>query len=589
MEKATRNTVLLVVSLCAAFLAACLEVPEDPPVLVQISQDWQQARLTAGHQAHIGQHECSDCHGVQEENLTMPQEGVCRDCHEDQLLHHQATGPTGQCVLCHEFSAPGAGDVFRTPENCMSCHNMAQGTKAAVSLHADEACLSCHRPHEAVGLLPRDCSDCHASIELNHGARSAAQRPTHEQCLDCHKQHDKDQDPSQACASCHASDPGTRRVQDAPQVSRRAIFEGGHTDCATCHQSHDLRASAVASCKGCHEGHQTLAQETVPAHDDCRSCHNPHDVRVSLKNACESCHTSTHSDHPSLDSSLSACVNCHVPHAEGRLHTKTTKDCSSCHQAPVQSGGHGGGGMECASCHQAHSFVQSARDAQLCSECHAAPTAQVKGRSGHQQCTSCHEGLPHHPQTGQTSSCSGCHEEQRHASTKHSECTTCHAPHSGSIKTSCGSCHKEEARTAHAGHQKCQSCHEPHSADPRKPTVSCAGCHKEESSANPHSSLTTGCASCHRPHGPSKISSQGAHAQLGPSTVPACTTCHQVPKLPSLHNVGGHRSCEDCHQPHERGAKKDRASCLGCHQDQKEHQPQAQNCAACHLFNPVSK
>jgi hypothetical protein len=96
----------------------------------------------------------------------------------------------------------------------------------------------------------------------------------------------------------------------------------------------------------------------------------------------------------------------------------------------------------------------------------------------------------------------------------------------------------------------------------------CASCHKAES-ATKHNA----CASCHRPHGPGGVASP-----------PACTTCHERPKLPALHAAADHATCSTCHSSHG-PPKADRATCTGsCHADRAKHQPQAPVCNGCHVF-----
>lgn len=69
------------------------------------------------------------------------------------------------------------------------------------------------------------------------------------------------------------------------------------------------------------------------------------------------------------------------------------------------------------------------------------------------------------------------------------------------------------------------------------------------------------------------------------TTPPACTTCHAKPTLDGLHSVAAHgASCASCHSSHA-PVRSDRATCTStCHQDRKNHQPEAKVCKGCHMF-----
>jgi len=68
---------------------------------------------------------------------------------------------------------------------------------------------------------------------------------------------------------------------------------------------------------------------------------------------------------------------------------------------------------------------------------------------------------------------------------------------------------------------------------------------------------------------------------------PACTTCHQRSQLPGLHSKPQHQPCNRCHSGHGEEPSMLRDACLSCHQDRKDHFPEAKRCANCHLFTPT--
>jgi hypothetical protein len=83
---------------------------------------------------------------------------------------------------------------------------------------------------------------------------------------------------------------------------------------------------------------------------------------------------------------------------------------------------------------------------------------------------------------------------------------------------------------------------------------------------------------CHEPHG-GAVSRQTS-----------CAGCHKVRLLPGLHRLPdvplgeGHTQCAACHDIHQVKVRADRASCMNCHEDVADHQPDAKVCTGCHTF-----
>jgi hypothetical protein len=586
-------TRLLLVVLAAALFAACFgdaTPKKDEPAPTQIDESWTWNRRSPGHSTHLAAKlKCEDCHQLGTAELAVATSELCQKCHADRALHHAGIDAlAGQkldfhdCVACHRFAqdeppagmAPlgiGGDSGFAAPDDCLSCHRDAQGKHEAVVIHADQPCLSCHQPHGATGLEAPDCTSCHESVHLAHGKRSSDGRPGFEQCLDCHRPHSPAAVAGDACPTCH--------FNGEPRIPTTATFAGGHEHCNGCHQTHDLRNSAAASCTTCHEDHGALSSGRVAAHQQCTNCHDQHNVRQAAHDACAKCHQTAHNDHPATRGALGPCVTCHNPHpdkaGQARSHPSS---CVGCHSEPHKDKGHGNASLDCTACHKPHGFVSQVKSPALCATCHAEQAGKASHNKGHTACSNCHADLPHHPKDGSTD-CKSCHQDHAGASKVHGACLTCHEPHGGTQSKACLSCHQTEHRSAPVGHQACTSCHEPHHESPRTPQKACATCHAAEAKNNPHLGMANGCQTCHQPHGPA-----GNEGPLGPAHPPACSSCHQQAKLPSLHAQAGHDKCTSCHSPHDKNPRRDRASCLGCHQDRKDHQPQADNCASCHLF-----
>jgi hypothetical protein len=86
------------------------------------------------------------------------------------------------------------------------------------------------------------------------------------------------------------------------------------------------------------------------------------------------------------------------------------------------------------------------------------------------------------------------------------------------------------------------------------------------------------CATCHEPHG-GTVSAQTK-----------CSGCHKAAELPGLHRIPnalqsvGHTECTACHDIHEAKVRADRATCMTCHEDIANHEPDAKRCTGCHTF-----
>jgi len=174
------------------------------------------------------------------------------------------------------------------------------------------------------------------------------------------------------------------------------------------------------------------------------------------------------------------------------------------------------------------------------------------------QCVRCHSDGGVHGQTliRRPSDCRSCHHTGPAAST----CATCHREEAGSlrlfrvIRTLAVPGDRESTRTMsfqHAAHVAidCASCHGA-PPDVGATPVECVGCHAD------HHQGGAECSACHLP-GSSAAHPLAAHAGCSGS---GCHESDLVAELPRT-----------------------RASCLVCHQDQRDHRAGAE-CAGCHLL-----
>lgn len=615
--------------------------PRDVPA------QWRQVRDSRGHQVHVvaGALACDRCHTGA--GFTSPGAEACGPtCHRQEPslhpTHPLGPSPVPTCLDCHRFGAAAAPDD--PSRACMSCHARAQGlTVAAVGIHAPPAealaddvladsgdgsrdepgdrdgsprlaaprppepppCKTCHAAHQRPSIDAPSCGSCHRDqAAVRHGDLRGG-------CADCHSVHQARGAAADRCVQCHA------RPRDArpPRVDpARALFEG-HPACSSCHAPHRFDRAGAASCQGCHEKLAVLGGDGPSGSHRCQSCHDPH--QPGQVRACTSCHaggtqhrsasalapTGGAGAHASIagiastagiasNAGNAACTGCHPIHAPPAALSATRPiavACATCHptvasHAPAAA---------CASCHPPHG-APAPRGSALCATCHL-ERARSTAATGHADCVTCHVQPGHEPRRPPPA-CESCHAPIAAAVRPgHRACAQCHqrGEHAPRQLAACATCHAEEARTAPAGHADCATCHAPHDGALR-PAASCATCHADRQRGHGATStrrppwpaalaLRDGagpltCTSCHRAHGGPGL----------PTAVPPCATCHRPERLPALHrsHVPPRAACASCHLAHDATGKSDRATCLSCHQDRKDHEPRATSCAACHPFAP---
>jgi hypothetical protein len=533
-----------------------------PPLPVDnVPASWREFRDAPGHATHVGSHgiECTKCHDLAL-GFSKPEPRVCVGCHEQEgrmqhglhAAHDDVFAGVANCVSCHNFGPTHTDQLWA----CERCHDQPQHELAAVVVHADEACGKCHHPHVQPSIEPMACVTCHAGAANTHAGK-ASSNP--ENCLSCHQAHGHATLADERCVSCH---------EDKPH----ALF-AGHDRCAGCHAPHAFQPKEVKPCRSCHESQHVLAESQVDAHRACTSCHDPHAVAHPGDATCKKCHTNVAPTHPVVGSHT--CLSCHKPHPTS-TNAPLALACTECHTAIAgdDKSAHGGRAA-CLNCHKPHAFAQPAQAA-ACTECHAVQLAAIAKNPGHQRCLECHHGSPHVAELSQLGpvACASCHKDV-HPRKEHLECTRCHEPHSGTPRAlvdSCGSCHKQQEKSTVEAHRACLTCHTPHEGG-KLTAATCVGCHTTQTKQN-HGEIAGGCTQCH-----------GIHADKGVRATPACTSCHTPAKLPGLHAVEQHQECNKCHvDAHNTGPWSARATCINCHQEQKNHVPEAQLCQGCHVF-----
>ena len=439
--------------------------------------------------------------------------------------------------------------IINEEVECNECHDPAEESFASPDTGV---CTQCHEEqaslaHVDLDGMPMDCYTCHI-----FGAEPEVFGRWH--CTRCHGPFQSEGLPGLAmhasvpCESCHnPHKPAEETVRQCDECHRKMKVQHGRSSlsgsCADCHGGHKL-ASEAASCMECHQTREPVVPESATfggGHDSCVNCHQPHSFSASLALRCNSCHKGT----------------------QVLAQNKAAKH------------------RDCSSCHQPHE-VRAAGDS-TCKGCHddVVSTHPVESRKA---CISCHE--PHPKRAAQIAlQCSQCHEEAQSETAFHAgkiPCTGCHEPHRFNLsklsnRGLCGRCHVLQIRltSSNLGHASCKGCHEGTVHEPSG-VVPCVSCHEEKLSNSPTGHRQ--CMTCHEPH-------RGA---VSPKT--SCTGCHKVAELPGLHRLRdvpqgeGHTQCTACHDIHQVKVRADRATCMTCHEDVADHQPDAKRCTGCHTF-----
>jgi len=180
----------------------------------------------------------------------------CGHCHSMEVSKHRngakdvdltsatGIGQTGTqvCSECHGSNGPhGTCDS----NDCLSCHNVAQGATPAIvpaTNHHSGACATCHYAGAADGRAPHDtirplttnasCLACHTTVNqgTNHHIGT---------CTTCHAE--PGVSIRKTCTNCHGN------MTLYPDMGQ----DQGIVTCTTCHTA-PTKAAAFAACVTCH-------------------------------------------------------------------------------------------------------------------------------------------------------------------------------------------------------------------------------------------------------------------------------------------------------------------------------------------------
>jgi hypothetical protein len=434
---------------------------------------------------------CSSCHLP---HSWKAERSGCPTCHEDkaQMIATRSPQQHGDCMSCHEAHGPPP-----TGQVCVKCHEKTKGSHMALAPGRHKDCASCHDPHAPSPKEARtSCAKCHLS-ELSQMVRSGpAAHAQGDGCMRCHQPHNDPRAAVGVCAQCH--------TDKAVMVSMAAPAK--HRDCASCHQPHVFAVNdMVTTCSRCHgasgsasgsAGAAVLDFVNGPHKGECKSCHFPHGTPAIGSADCMRCHTTVEASFKAPNKQHALCRSCHQPHQPAKA---AVARCGLCHgNAQVTAASWPAGSPHagaCAACHTPH----AAREKKGCADCHGKEASSAQG--GKHQCVQCH--APHAEAPGRGvawwSRCSSCHGDKTQSvkalGPKHSDCKSCHEPHSFGAPA-CSTCHTGlggkglHAIKSHA--TSCSSCHDPHvKAAPTR--AQCLSCHTDKKQHQPDADKCYGC------------------------------------------------------------------------------------------------
>lgn len=155
-------------------------------------------------------------------------------------------------------------------EDCNTCHQGRALSEEAANIHVEG------------GLVNRDCTNCHESIEAAHGGFELSE------CEHCHSTNRAEAMAYTKCSNCHTKDPHQEKMTTS--------------ECIVCH----------STCSTCHHVAETAVMEGRHESLQCEGCHIYH----LYKPECTSCHMDVvgmHTNITDIGYSTETCISCHGP------------------------------------------------------------------------------------------------------------------------------------------------------------------------------------------------------------------------------------------------------------------------------------
>lgn len=517
---------------------------------------------------HYMQHDngfCTGCHvmGPAFQRFTQSEHDTleCHQCHQQSMFasmrqlylwvaeRPQQIGPHAKvpnrvCAGCH---VTGQREVWQRIASTAGHRTHLESDSAALK---NVQCVTCHGL-EVHRFAPVDstCAQagCHVSVRIQLG-KMARQTSLH-------------------CVACH------RFTAEVPALATRDSARG-------------TLVPAQKQCFACHEMRTRLA-DYDPGRDPhggtCGMCHNPHAQRTTAEAATRCASAGCHADwrkvpfHVGLrHRRVERCITCHEPH-QARI---DASDCAGCHAAVAARAR--GTRLAPPLPFDTLRALRSSTLEKVTDGKHgrlsawpprSPPRRHVAGRGSAAPADS----FPHARHRSLT--CLTCHTSEREHGRLTFEaprgCQICH--HQAPAAARCGACHADSELVAprqatvrvavsgrparergvafsHGAHRdvRCVACHAtPVTLDPAPDAAHCVACH------DGHHAAARDCAACHG----------------GPPTRQA----HARP-------VEAHESCDACHAPATVARlTPDRALCVLCHAEQREHY-RARECTTCHFL-----
>ena len=506
---------------------------------------------------------CTGCHvmGPSYARFTQSEHAqlTCHDCHQQSMFASMR-----QLYLWVAERPASIGPHAKVPtEICAGCH--VTGQPEVWQRIASTAGHRTHLESQAPALAGVQCVTCHAT-EVHHFA------PLDKTCAQsgCHSGNtialgEMKGQTALHCTTCH------RFTAEVPVLATRDSAQGsltpGERQCFSCHE---MRSRIEV---------MNIDPSRDPHNGTCGMCHNPH-RQEQARAAVASCTSS----------------GCHadwrkVPFHTGLQHRAPNQNCTLCHlphQARVDP-------SDCEGCHKAVRERSSARPPlpfdtlRVRREVSHEPDRDrmpIKGKGDAPP----PDVLPNEltvPVSSDTFShdrhkplpCLTCHATR----TGHGRltfvaprgCQLCH--HDAPAKSACASCHQPEEQAAArivpvsmtvgerpARQRPVSFEHERHR------DVRCVECHSTPVTLQP-APAAGNCQSCHQAH----------HRAAG-----QCSACHGAaePRAAHANLPDAHVACDACHTDTVVGLlTPDRALCLTCHAEQREHEPGGE-CSTCHLL-----